>query len=42
MYAHIRVPRDELQMTQALLYLSHAPGLSPELVDGCDLTRKKG
>lgn len=41
MCAHITVPQDELQMTQSLLYLLHALGLSPELVASNDLTRRK-
>lgn len=41
MCAHITVPWDELLMTQSPLYLSHALGLSPELIASSDLARKK-
>lgn len=42
MCTHITAPWDELQMTQSVLYLSHALGFSPELSANSDLIEKKG
>lgn len=42
MCAHITVSQDELQMTQSLLYLPHALGLSPEAIATWNWGKTKG